>query len=146
MWVVIVVWCQQEGLSVEDHTPTVKFEPVKGTQGCACFPEFLQNFSERQILWNLCLAVFHALTLKLPIRTSLPVVPKLPVYVRSGEKCRKFRKTNTTQDGGQKWKKKSFNRSRLPEMKTSDVTYYSLRERWPENISFPQTSYGGIKY
>ena len=35
--------------------------------GCACFPEFLQNFSERQFLLSLCLVVFHALTLKLPI-------------------------------------------------------------------------------
>ena len=31
-------------------------------QGCAWFPEFLQNFSERQILWSLCLVVFHVLT------------------------------------------------------------------------------------
>ena len=38
--------------------------------GCAC----------------LCLVVFHALTLKLPVQTSLSVVPKLPVCVRSGKK------------------------------------------------------------
>ena len=31
------------------------------------FPEVLQNFSERQILWCLWLVVFHALTLKLSI-------------------------------------------------------------------------------
>ena len=49
------------------------------TQGCAHFPEFLQNFSERQILWSLCLVVFLALTLKLSIQTSLSVAPKLPV-------------------------------------------------------------------
>ena len=36
-------------------------------QGCARFSEILQNFDERQILWSLCLAVFLALTLKLPI-------------------------------------------------------------------------------
>ena len=30
-------------------------------QGCARF-EFLQNFSEYQILWSLCSVVFHALT------------------------------------------------------------------------------------
>ena len=40
-------------------------------QGRARFAEFLQNFSERQILWSLCLVVFLALTLKFPIRTSL---------------------------------------------------------------------------
>ena len=59
------------------------------------FPEFLQNFSERQILWSLCLVVFHALTLKLPIQTSLSVVPKLPISLRSGEKSENFRKRST---------------------------------------------------
>ena len=29
------------------------------TQGCARFPEFVQNFTERQILWSLCLVDFH---------------------------------------------------------------------------------------
>ena len=64
-------------------------------QGCARFPEFLQNFTEHQILWSLCLLVFLALTLKLPIQTSLSVVPKLQVCVRSGEKYQDFRKTST---------------------------------------------------
>ena len=59
------------------------------TQERARFPEFWQNFSERQILWSLCSVVFLALTLKLPIQTSL----SLPVCVRSGENCQKFRKT-----------------------------------------------------
>ena len=36
------------------------------SKGCAR-AEFLQNFSERQILWSLCSVVFHALTLRLPI-------------------------------------------------------------------------------
>ena len=63
--------------------------------GCVCFPKFLQNFSERQILWSLCLVVFHASTLKLPIQTSLSVAPKLQVSLRSGEKCENFRKTST---------------------------------------------------
>ena len=63
-----------------------------------CFPEFLQNFSECQILWSLCLVIFHALTLKLPIQTSLSVAPKLPVSLRSGEKCENFRKTSTARD------------------------------------------------
>ena len=48
-------------------------------QGCACFFEILQNFTERQILWSLCSVVVHTLTLKLPIQTSLSVTPKLPV-------------------------------------------------------------------
>ena len=65
--------------------------------GCACFAETLQNFSERQILWSLCLVVFLPLTLKLPNQTSLPVAPKLTVSLRSGEKSEKFMKTSTPQ-------------------------------------------------
>ena len=63
--------------------------------GCVRFADFLENFSERQILWSLWLVVFHALKLKLPIQASLSVAPKLPVCVRSGEKCQKFRKRST---------------------------------------------------
>ena len=66
-------------------------------QGCARFPDYLQNFSERQILWRMCSVVFHALTLKLPIQTLLSVAPKLPVSLSSHEKCLNFRKTSTTQ-------------------------------------------------
>ena len=55
------------------------------SQGCARFPEFLQNFSERQILWRMCSVVFLALTLKLPIQTSPSVAPELPVSLRSGK-------------------------------------------------------------
>ena len=44
-----------------------------------------------------CSVVFHALTLKLPIQTSLSVAPELPVSLRSGEKCQNFRKTSTLQ-------------------------------------------------
>ena len=65
------------------------------SQGCARFAEILQNFSERQVLWSLCSVVFLALTLKLPIQTSLSVEPKLPVSLHSGEKCENFRKTST---------------------------------------------------
>ena len=61
------------------------------------FPEFLENFSERLILWNLCSVVFHALTLKLPIQTSLSVAPELPVSLHSGENCPNFKKTSTPQ-------------------------------------------------
>ena len=53
------------------------------------FPNFLQNFSERQILWSLCPVVFHALTLKLLIQTSLSVALKLPVSLCLCEKCGK---------------------------------------------------------
>ena len=60
-----------------------------------CFPEILQNFSERQILWSLCSVDFHALTLKLPIRTLFSVARKLPVFTLSGEKCENLSKTST---------------------------------------------------
>ena len=70
---------------------------IKYFQGRARFPEFYQNFSERQILWSLCLVVFHALTLKLPIQTLLSVVPELPVSLCSGEKSEQFMKTSTAQ-------------------------------------------------
>ena len=49
---------------------------------CAHFADFLQNYSERQIFLKLCSVVFHALTLKLPIQTSLFVAPELPVSLR----------------------------------------------------------------
>ena len=60
--------------------------------GCARFAQNWQNFSERHILWSLCLVVFHALTLKSPIQTSFSVVPKLPVSLSLAENCHKFRK------------------------------------------------------
>ena len=44
----------------------------KRIQGWASFLDFLQNFSERQILRSLCLVVFHASTLKLKL-SKLPV-------------------------------------------------------------------------
>ena len=64
--------------------------------GCALFPEIAQNFSERQILWRMCSVVFHTLTLKLPIQTSLSLVPKLQVCVCSGEKCENFGEMSTS--------------------------------------------------
>ena len=60
-------------------------------QGCVQFPEFLQNFSERQILWSLCLVVFHAFTLRLPIQTLHSVAPELQVSFSPN-----FRKTSTS--------------------------------------------------
>ena len=65
--------------------------------GCARFPEFLQNFSERQILWSLCSVFFYALTLELPIQTSLSAAPDLQVSLSLHEKCPNFRKTSTPQ-------------------------------------------------
>ena len=69
-------------------------------QECARFPEILQNVGKRQILWSLCSVVFHAVTLKLLIQTSLSVVPKLQVCVRSGEKSPNFSKTSTPLEFG----------------------------------------------
>ena len=57
-----------------------------GNLGCARFPEFVQNFSERQILWGLCSVVFHAFVLKLAIQTSISAVPEIPVSLSSHEK------------------------------------------------------------
>ena len=65
--------------------------------GCARFPEILQNFSDRQILWSLCLVVFLTLTLNFSIQTPLSVAPKLQASLSSAEKCEKFRKTSTSQ-------------------------------------------------
>ena len=47
----------------------------KKTLGWDCFPDFLQNFSEHQILWRMCLVFFLAFILRLPIQTSLSVLP-----------------------------------------------------------------------
>ena len=43
------------------------------------------------------LGIFHALTLKFPIQTSLSVAPKLPISLSSHEKCSNFGKTGTPQ-------------------------------------------------
>ena len=60
------------------------FRPVRtecsSCRGVLVFPNFCK------ILWSLCLVVFHALTLKHPIQTSLSVASKLQVCVCSGEK------------------------------------------------------------
>ena len=61
-------------------TAKVIAKHLQSVLGCALFPEFLQNFSERQILWSLCSIVFHALTLKLPIQTLLYVAPTYTVF------------------------------------------------------------------
>ena len=55
------------------------------TQGCARFHEFVQNFSERQILWSLCSVDFHTLTLQLPIQTLHSVASEIQVFVSSLE-------------------------------------------------------------
>ena len=66
-------------------------------QGCARFPEFRQNFSERQVLCSLCSVDFHTLTLQLPIPTLHSVAPELRVFVSSLENCANFRKTSAPQ-------------------------------------------------
>ena len=83
-----IYYCEGEHFLFEDPLPSRRFSYLRPSPGCARFPEILQNFSELEILWSWCLVVFLALTLKLPIQTSLPV-PKIPVCVRSGEKCAK---------------------------------------------------------
>ena len=50
------------------------FEPQP--RGVIVFLSFLENVSERQILWSLCSVVFHALTLRLPIQTLHSVAPE----------------------------------------------------------------------
>ena len=69
-------------------------------RGCARFPEILQNFSERQILWNLCSVGFHAFTMRFPIQTLLSMAPKFPVFACSGEKWKKISKTSTPHGEG----------------------------------------------
>ena len=63
--------------------------------GCARFPEFVHNFSERQILWSLCLVDFHAFTLQLVIQTLHSVAPELQVFVSSPNNCQNISKTST---------------------------------------------------
>ena len=50
-----------------------KSKAITENLGCARFPELLHNFSEHQILWRMCSVVFHALTLRLFLQTSLSV-------------------------------------------------------------------------
>ena len=66
--------------------------------GCARFPDFVKNPSERQILWSLCSVDFHTFTLQLPIQTLHSVAPELQVYVSSFENCQNFSKTSTPLD------------------------------------------------
>ena len=61
-----------------------------GSQGCARFLEFVQNFSERQIFGTLCSVDFHTFTLQLPIQTLHSVAPELQVFVSSLENCQNF--------------------------------------------------------
>ena len=63
--------------------------------GCALFPDFIKNSSERQILWSLCSVDFHALTLQLPIQTLHSVAPELQVFVNSLENHQNFSKMST---------------------------------------------------
>ena len=82
-----IYYCEGQHFLLEDPSSRRRFGYLRPSLGCARFPEVWQNFSELQILWSLRSVVFLALTLKLPIQTSLSVAPKLPVCVRLGEKC-----------------------------------------------------------
>ena len=53
------------------------------TTGCARFPEILQNCVALQVFGRMCLIVFLAFTLKLPIQTLLSVVPTHSVFWRT---------------------------------------------------------------
>ena len=86
-----------------------KRQKVPAAQGCARFPEFVQNFSEHQILWSLCSVDFHTLTLQLPIQTPHSVAPELQVFMSSLEKCQNFSKTSTPQVSGNR----DFNHTKL---------------------------------
>ena len=82
------VWgCESLGVSRSTPHP----------QGCARFPGFVQNFSERQILWSLCSVDFHTFTLQLLIQTPRSVALALQVLVSSHEKCQNFSKMSTPQ-------------------------------------------------
>ena len=59
------------------------FEDRRADQGCATFPEFLQNFTECQILWILCSVVFHTFTLKMLFQTSHSIAPTRSVLWRT---------------------------------------------------------------
>ena len=63
--------------------------------GCARFPDFVKNSSERQILWSLCSVDFHTLTLQLPIQTLHSVAPEIQVFVSSLQNRQNFSKTST---------------------------------------------------
>ena len=81
---------------LEYITKMINFQ-LLGILGCACFPEIVQKFIERQILWSLCSVDFHAFALKLPIQTSISGAPELSVCLSSHEKCPDFRKTSANQ-------------------------------------------------
>ena len=69
-------------------------------QGCARFPEFVQNFSECQILWSLCSVDFHTFTLQLPVQALHSVMPEFQVFVSSLDNCQIFSKTSTPHGRG----------------------------------------------
>ena len=78
-----------------EHTPGCFWNESTFVLGCARFPEFVQNFSEHQILWSLCSVDFHTLILQLPIQTPHSVAPELQVFMSSLENCQNFSKTST---------------------------------------------------
>ena len=78
---VYLVMCTEDGAEVRNiQSKQLRFCGHLFFLGCVRFPEILQNFRERQILWSMCSGVFLDFTLKLPIQNSVSVAPKFPVY------------------------------------------------------------------
>ena len=63
--------------------------------GCARFPRFVQNFSERQMLCSFCSVDFHTFRSQLPIQTLHSMAPELKDFVSLLENCQNFSKTST---------------------------------------------------
>ena len=61
-------------------------------KGCVHFAEILQNCVVCQFFGRMCSVVFHAFTLKLPIKILPSVAPNLPVSARPDKKSRNSRK------------------------------------------------------
>ena len=87
--------------SFKGNTKLKSFQTVKKLcnlfLGCARFLKFVQNVSERQILWSLCSVDFDTLTLQLSIQTLYSVAPELQVFVSSLQNCQNFSKMSTPQ-------------------------------------------------
>ena len=85
------MWTQRNWEFRHHRNWSLKFEDRN--LGSSCFPQFVQNFSERQILWSLCSVDFHTFTLQLPIQTLHSVVSELQILVSSLENSQNFSKT-----------------------------------------------------
>ena len=75
------------------HPPGAGTPPAYGQWAAGTHPTRMHS-----CLWSLCSVVFHALTLKLPIQTSLSVAPELKVSFEFTWKMSKFQKYEYTPD------------------------------------------------